>query len=225
MKAKQIQWKFPGQFSDVVIRMGGFRVALNFLSLIGKKYLNSGLDDLLIESGVYAAGTTSTLMKGKCYNRGIRAHKLSMKAFFRLMWMAFLQWYNSSKNETRVDEEDLSQKIADSVEVVEQKGCISERVNQLKEELSGLTSLFELFKSHARTQSKMFAFWEQYGVMVNALLQFIKAEQTGNWHLHLSALATMTPHFFTPDRPNYAQWLPVYLADMKQMESQHSKVY
>jgi len=28
MKAKQIQWKYPREFSDVVIRMGGFHIAL-----------------------------------------------------------------------------------------------------------------------------------------------------------------------------------------------------
>ena len=49
-------------------------IALNYLSLIGKKYLESSVDDLLIESGVYAAGSTSALMKGKSYNRGIRGY-------------------------------------------------------------------------------------------------------------------------------------------------------
>ena len=72
--------------------MGGFHIALNYLSLLGKKYTNSGLEELLIGSGVYAAGTTSVLMLGKSYNRGIRAHKLSMEALFRLLWQAFLQW-------------------------------------------------------------------------------------------------------------------------------------
>ena len=61
MKAKQIQWRYPEEFADVIIRMGGFHIALNYLGLMGKKYLDSGLDDLLIESGVYAAA----LMKGK----------------------------------------------------------------------------------------------------------------------------------------------------------------
>ena len=87
VKAKQIQWRSANEFSNVVIRMGTFHIALNFLAIIGKKYLNSGLQDLLIESGVYAAGTTSVLMKGKLYNRGVRAHKLCMEAFFRLMWL------------------------------------------------------------------------------------------------------------------------------------------
>ena len=62
------------------------------VGLIGKKYLHSGLDDLLIESGVYAARTTAALMKGKSYNRGVRAHKLVSEAMFRLMWSAFVEW-------------------------------------------------------------------------------------------------------------------------------------
>ena len=31
-KAKQIQMKFPEEFSGTVIRLGGFHIALNFLS-------------------------------------------------------------------------------------------------------------------------------------------------------------------------------------------------
>ena len=60
-KAKEIQWRFPNEFSNVVVRMGGFHIVLNILSLLGKKFADSGLDDLLIESGVYAAGSTSAL--------------------------------------------------------------------------------------------------------------------------------------------------------------------
>ncbi|CAH3019782.1 unnamed protein product, partial [Porites evermanni] len=61
--------------------------------------------------------------------------------------------------------------------------------------------------------------------MVHILLQFIKAERSGNWDLYLSALAEMTPHFFAMDRPNYARWLPVYIADMNMLESSHPKVH
>ena len=45
--------------------MGGFHIALNYLSLLGRKYANSGLEDLLIESRVYAPSTISVLMLGK----------------------------------------------------------------------------------------------------------------------------------------------------------------
>ena len=46
--------------------------------------------------------------------------------------------------------------------------------------------------------------------MVLVLLQFIKAERTGNWKLPLSATAAMIPHFYSMDRVNYARWLPVF---------------
>ncbi|KAL9967443.1 hypothetical protein ACROYT_G025665 [Oculina patagonica] len=45
-KAKKIQWSSPDEFKDTVIRLGGFHIALNFLALLGKKYRNSGLEDL-----------------------------------------------------------------------------------------------------------------------------------------------------------------------------------
>ena len=88
----KVTLKFPDEFSDTVLRLGGFHVALNFLSIIRKQYQGSGLDDLLIESGVYAAGTTSALLAGRYYNRCVRAHKLCSEAFFRQMWKAFLTW-------------------------------------------------------------------------------------------------------------------------------------
>ena len=61
--------------------------------------------------------------------------------------------------------------------------------------------------------------------MVLVLLQFIKAERTGNWKLHLSATAAMVPHFFSMDRVNYARWLPVYLSDMNMLETSHPEVF
>ena len=61
--------------------------------------------------------------------------------------------------------------------------------------------------------------------MVTSLLQFLKAERTGNWKLHLSSIATMLPHYFAMDRQNYARFLPVYLADMQRLELTHPDVY
>lgn len=90
VKAKQLQWRFPNEISDLVIRMGDFHIALNYLELLGKKYASSGLDDLLVESEVYAADTASALMKGKSCNRGVGTHKIAMGALFRLKWRAFL---------------------------------------------------------------------------------------------------------------------------------------
>ena len=61
VKAKEIQWKKPEDFEDMVIWLGGFHIAFNCLSLLGKKYDGSGKEDILIEAGVYCSATASML--------------------------------------------------------------------------------------------------------------------------------------------------------------------
>jgi len=176
-KAKQVQWRCQEEFSDTVICMGGFHIALNFLSLIRKKYTNSGLNDLLIESGVYAAGTTSALMKGKCYNRGIKGHKLAMEAFFRLLWKAFKQWISDQIPDLEpIIRGELHDKISECRVAVQNKRVGHENVKELALNMQEVVDLLERFKQDSRSRSKMFAFWEEYGTMVSILLQFIKAE-------------------------------------------------
>ena len=75
--------------------MGGFHIILNYLSLMGKKYEGSGLEDLLIESGEYGSGTIAAIMRGKSYNRSVRAHMLVLEALFRLQWRSFVNWLSN----------------------------------------------------------------------------------------------------------------------------------
>ena len=72
--------------------MGGFHIEKNYLTVLGKKYHMSGVDDLLVESDMRGSSTTSTLLKGKSYNRGVKAHKTAMEVMFRLQWRSVVQW-------------------------------------------------------------------------------------------------------------------------------------
>ena len=83
-KAKEIQWRRPDEFKHLVIRMGGFQIALHYLSVVGKKLEESGIADLLMESGLYGTISTTALLKGKSYNRGLRVDKLIMEVLLRL---------------------------------------------------------------------------------------------------------------------------------------------
>ena len=159
---------------------------MNYFGFIRKKYLDSGLDDLLIESGVYAVGTTAALTKGKSYNRGVRAHKLVSEAMFHLMWSAFLEWC-ASANDVSINEEGVLQCISDGIHALQQdQGNVFETVAQLGDDLHELSTLFKTFKEKPRAASKTFLIWEQYIEMVDILLQFIKAERSENWDLYVS---------------------------------------
>ena len=103
VKAKEIQWRLRQAFESMVIRMGGFHVVMNYLAVMGRKYQSSGIEDLLIESGMHGSSKTSILLKGKSYNRGVRAHKIVMEAMPHQQWCAFVQWL-SQHGDSHVDE-------------------------------------------------------------------------------------------------------------------------
>jgi len=134
------------------------------------------------------------------------------------MWDAFILWYES--RDEKIPEEPVLRKIVDYVQAVE---SARESVRNITD-LTEITDLFAIFKSENQERSKLFAFWDEYCSMVTTLLQFLKAERTGNWKLHLSRTAAMLPQFFAMDRQNYARYLPVYLADMQKLELTHPDV-
>ncbi|KAK3724019.1 hypothetical protein QZH41_000590 [Actinostola sp. cb2023] len=227
-KAKQIQFKFPEEFKDTIVRMGGFHIALNFIAVIGKRYQNSGLEDILIESGAYGPNSVTSLMKGKSYNRGVRAHKLMMEALFRLRWQAFVRWLNKTTQESlrsSLDEQHVIKRMETFQMAINNKENVSQNLESMVTELKPLMEQFEAFRQEQKSKSKMFAFWDEYICMVIILLQFIKAERSADWSLHLAATTAMVPYFYAHDRPNYSRWLPVYLADMAQLEQKHPEVY
>lgn len=53
---------------------------------MGEKYVSLGLDDFLVEFGVYGVGVVLVLMKGKVYNCGVYVYKFLMEVFFCLLW-------------------------------------------------------------------------------------------------------------------------------------------
>ena len=151
-----------------------------------------------------------------------------MEALFRLMWDAFIRLYTSHAGdgeECLVDEDALIGKAEECRHEITRKADVQSSVNEFQQKTTELRSLFQDFRAQSRAKSKKFAFWEEYGEMVKLLLQFVKAERTGNWELHLSSVSAMVPHFFATDRPNYARWLPVYIIDMRQLATKHPQVH
>ena len=71
----------------------------------------------------------------------------------------------------------------------------------------------------ADKQQPMAVFWLSYIVTVSLLLCFIRVTREGNWKLHVTSVSEMLPWFFAYDRPNYAQYVSVYLSQMQSLPS------
>ena len=67
--------------------------------------------------------------------------------------------------------------------------------------------------------------WLQYMDMVALLRQFIKAERTGNWALHLHSLQEMLPYYAAAGHNSYAKSVHIYLQQMLRLQTQHPDVH
>lgn len=90
-KALEIQLKEPYKFSSLFLMMGTFHVLLMFLGVIGARFKDAGMKDVYIQSGIVAEGSIDSVLRGKQYNRAIRAHKI----FFEALWCLMLEKFES----------------------------------------------------------------------------------------------------------------------------------
>ncbi|ESP01341.1 hypothetical protein LOTGIDRAFT_157520 [Lottia gigantea] len=90
-KAQEIQWTNDIFRNRLVIRLGEFHTCMSFLSIIGKRFQDAGLNDILVEAEIIASGSVNAVMEGKHYNRCMYAHKLMFEALHRLKFSFFVE--------------------------------------------------------------------------------------------------------------------------------------
>ncbi len=83
------------QFINVILRLRGFHAAMVHTAVIGQHFADSGLKDLWVESGLFTEVTCDKILSGKLWNRGVRAHKITMEAFSRVLFEQFEHWIES----------------------------------------------------------------------------------------------------------------------------------
>jgi hypothetical protein len=67
--------------------------------------------------------------------------------------------------------------------------------------------------------------WIQYMEMIDILRRFLKAEQTGNWMLHLQAVCDMLPFLAAAGHNHYTKSATIYLQMMDELQERHPDVY
>ena len=104
-KAKELVWLQPEKLNNVVVGLGYFHIAIKFLSIIGSHFVQSGLADIWVEAGVFSECLSEQIMHGKSWNCGVRAHKLTVEAMWRVLLSQFRIWHNTEKktNIAKVD--------------------------------------------------------------------------------------------------------------------------
>ena len=87
MKPKNIQLK-----NFINLRMGGFHTSYIFIAVTGKHFAAAGLKDLCIDATLIRISSVESMIRGKQYNRRVRALKMVYEALQRLKIEAFERW-------------------------------------------------------------------------------------------------------------------------------------
>ena len=106
LKAYSIQALKIPQFDKLIILLGNFHLEMAYFGAIGTFIAESGIEHLLTESGILAAGSLNGFMKGKFYNRSTRIHQILAAAMEREMFLRFKQ--SLTEEETSLLEDVLS---------------------------------------------------------------------------------------------------------------------
>ena len=185
------------------------------MAVIGKRFQDSGFQDILVESEIVATGSLNGVMSGHHYNRSIRAHKLMFEALQRLRWKAFLNNINPDKQADIMKVAMLLNKTGPSEKFKDELTNVS---------VSDVLDSYASFVEKERQSNPTFDFWSSYIDLVETLLLYVRATREGIWELHLSSLHSMLPWFFAYDRVNYARYLPAYISEMEKLDRTHQSV-
>jgi hypothetical protein len=78
--------------------MGAFHTSCPFLAVIGKRFADAGLKDILVEEEVVVSSAVAPVLHGKHFNRAMRSHEIVYEALFRRMWSSFEIWCLEERN-------------------------------------------------------------------------------------------------------------------------------
>ena len=234
--AQNIRFRNMDELGHHVIRLGGFHILELYWKILGKRYSDCGLADILVESQVFGPNATKVIMQGGNYKRCSLAHKLMQETLCRLRIMAFLRWLMECELISREDSEKLEElcqrtqdRISNLLEPVTIKedihGQVLEAVDSLLEFLLRFSDEYAQFIQTGEKQKLTMKFLNQYIKDIDLALAYIEAEKIPSWEQHLKTFREILCYAFAYDRQNYGRWGPVYLAEMFQLAETAPPVY
>lgn len=154
---------------------------------------------------IYASLSFDKMLSGRSYAQAIRAHFL----VHQILGDLILEYLDSYQNE-EVDE--LLKNFVDGIslhtkDILQNKNlqCLAQKIED------GLTQLAE--------RGGTAALWVQYFRMVTSEKNFIIAERTADWYLHLRCVRNMIAYFYATGHNLYAKCSHLYLQDMLQLRN------
>ncbi|KYN08445.1 hypothetical protein ALC62_00577 [Cyphomyrmex costatus] len=182
---------------NIFIRLGGFHLLMSFMGSIGYVMQGSGLEQIFYN--IYAENCVQKIMCGHAYSRAVRAHILTQLALTKII-MENINFTDEVRNEMDYFIDIFNRA---TVLTADENSAVKSVAKKFKDALI-------LLENNGPTAK----LWVQYCRMVTLLKQFIEAERSGNWALHLKTIQKMLPFFHASGHYLYAKSAHLYLQDM-----------
>ena len=187
---------------------------------LGASIEDSGLDNAWVEVNLYGPTTMRQILDGNHMNRALTAHTITTSALFDLYLDAFLKTESEISNKTRKKLCTAASNLnTASQDLNNNELKASHEQLLLLMEAEGLDDKLQKFDDDMESSHTTFKFVRDYMKFVGWIWAFIRATRVGDWKLHLESLTALCKYFFAHDRINYARMVPLYLTQMKQLES------
>lgn len=196
--AYDIKWHKPNEFANTIINLGGFHMECSYMGAIGKMMKGSGMEDLIIESGICASGSINQVILGKHYNRAMHVHQIMLDATERLLMTSFLKQPDSPSLPS------CCESLAGSIS----RSSMQDVLNN--PEFQSFTEAYDSFREDVR-QGKYgltAKFWITYMNSVRLLFRFQQAIKCNDLDMYISTMYSMLGILFGADHLNYARYMP-----------------
>ena len=88
--AHQVKWTRGDDWKNLYLRMGGLHISTNFTNTIGDHMADSELAELWVAAGITSPGIADKVLSGKDYKAGMRLHRLTWQAGWRIIMDEFV---------------------------------------------------------------------------------------------------------------------------------------
>jgi len=222
--ALALRKKDPEKYSNVILRMGGFHLVVNFMGSVGMLMKGSGVEDILVQAGICHLGTANKIMSGKDYYLMLRAHTLLYSAILELYWSAFETWLiENNKDLDKIFE--LSSCLVDLAQDFKEKRVITHSLETATKALDNIQPMLQEFRKSPFCTTPTAELWFMYIDMVHIIQKYIHAERAGKWDTHLMEAQNMLPYLVVTGHYKYVSCLPHYINEMKNLPDTAPEVY
>ena len=216
-----IYLKCPDKFEGLVPMLGGFHMAKCVQRVIGKYIKGTGLEDALVETGIFGVKVMESIIGGTNYVRSLRGIQILCGAIELSKWKAFWKVNDPNDYESSLK---FVKEFAKTLERKDQINC-SKLYEKFQEKAGPLLQNFHIFSEECKKRSEVCKYWDGFIELTSMLHNLVAADRKGDWLGHLQAVQDLLPVFCEADCINYLRYGSWYLEKMLKLESDHPDLY